>query len=644
LQFIIAFACLSAGIFLASNHPIWPQFACGILLLGVISCAVHPGTWLFLLPASLPFLNFSPWSGWHVFDEFDILILGSLAGGYGRLAMARGSDIRSAVVSNHQTESSTYSILQGLRALVLGVMVLSLMRGFESAGGFRWSWFGDYVDSTNGLRVFKSGLFSFLFLPLLRHNLARRRLQTQSWFASGLVTGLVGVVLVVLWERVAFPGLTEFSKSYRTAALFWEMHMGGGAIDAYFVLTAPFAMWALINTRRPLAWTGAAALLIGCVYAWLTTFSRGVYLAMAIALLFLWGGMLLSQQKHMQDRTTGAWRKRVNAILICGILFEVVAVFVGGGFMRERLSESERDWGGRIAHWHKGIALLDGPADWLFGIGLGRFPAQYSSRLPENEFSGSVRWVGPTQAQPKPLVRLSGPATRAELSGLFSLEQRLGRLSAESANVTLNLRASAPMEIQLALCEKHLLYVAECQRASVYVDEPAGRWHRLETNLIGPVLNGGHWYAPRFGQFSLTVITPGSTVDIADIQIGGVCASCNLQNANFSNELAHWSYSGRSYFVPWHIDNLYLELLIEQGISGLLLFLAMACSAMAGLMSPASRNQPFNCYLAASLVGLAALGMVVSVMDMPRVAFLLWTMLHFAHEAHLQDVTISRNG
>ena len=61
----------------------------------------------------------------------------------------------------------------------------------------------------------------------------------------GMVTatvGLLGVALATLWERLAFTGLLNLSTDYRTTALFWEMHVGGAALDGFLALTVPFAL------------------------------------------------------------------------------------------------------------------------------------------------------------------------------------------------------------------------------------------------------------------------------------------------------------------------------------------------------------------------------------------------------------------
>src|SRR5665647_702455 len=299
---LVALGSLSAGAALAWHHPLWPMAVLAIFGLWCLMVVWRPGVWLFALPACLPFLNFSPWTGWLVFDEFDILLLGALAGGYGRL----GGSFRSGARTGMPV------VFWGLVLLLAGTGLLALYRGFADAGGFAFDWFAGYSDPLNSLRVFKSLGFALLLIPLLQHELVQSRALAGQRLATGVVTGLTVVTLAVVWERAAFPGLLDFSTNYRTAALFWEMHVGGAAIDAYLVLTAPFVVWALVSAHRPIPWAGAAALALLMGYACLTTFSRGVYLAVALSLVLL--GMLLWAQKsnfNLREFLGRVWRRHV---------------------------------------------------------------------------------------------------------------------------------------------------------------------------------------------------------------------------------------------------------------------------------------------------------------------------------------------
>lgn len=90
-----------------------------------------------------------------------------------------------------------------------------------------------------------------------------------------------------------------------------------------------------------------------------------------------------------------------------------------------------------------------------------------------------------------------------------------------------------------------------------------------------------------------------------------------LRNGRFADGMAHWFAQARAYFVPWHIDNLYLELLIETGLSGLLLFVALLLAVIWRVWRAYLGGDPLAAYpLASILAPLLALGLVVSVLDM----------------------------
>ena len=629
--------CVLGGVLIAAHHPLWVGLAWVLLWAGVLSAALVGGIWLLLLPAALPLLNFSPWTGWHVFEEFDILFLGSMAGAYLRLARHFCDERRFASLPLPSTPKPFEYLLRLLRGAMLCSLLVGLWLGIEDAGGWRFDWFAGYVDPLNSIRIFKAGALSFLFIPLLNFEISRNSEAAQRLLGTGVIVGLTGTVIVLLYERIAYPGLLEFSVPYRTVALFWEMHLGGAAIDAYLVLTAPFAIWMLITARRRVQWFFAAVLILLCVYAWLTTFSRGVYVAVAVAVILLgWGLHAGGQVKaglHVAQSAAATWRRVANRMLMLLVVAEIIAVMVGSAFLRERMSDADRDWGGRIRHWEQGIGLLDAPSAWLLGKGLGRFPANYSKYSSEDEFSGSLQWFASSNSDSRPYVRLLGPKSREELAGRFRLTQRLGRLSPADHAISLRVRSPSKTELLVSLCEKHLLYEAGCQRVIVQTEADSERWQSISAPLAGPELGHTPWYAPRFGELSIAVANVGGGVDIEEIQVQGLCEACGIRNADFSHATSHWFYSGKSYFLPWHIDNLYLEVLIEQGAVGLLLFCLLISTALYCLLGAASHSSVLSLCIASAIFAASLLGVVSSFIDMPRVSLLFWLFLHFGHES-----------
>ena len=225
---LLSFSSLVAGLFLAFAHPVAPALVT-IAFIGILLLSLwRPRFSIFFVPALLPLLNFSPWTGWLIADEFDLLILAVLAAGYFRMQL---DGFKVAYVSAF--------------LFLLTIVVLLIARGANDLNFGEFSLYSAYTTPLNGFRVGKSLLWTALLLPLVAKasELLPMNMSGSNFFASCLI-GSGGVALAVLWERAFYPGLLDLSTPYRTVALFWEMHLGGAALDAYLVLIAPLLIWA----------------------------------------------------------------------------------------------------------------------------------------------------------------------------------------------------------------------------------------------------------------------------------------------------------------------------------------------------------------------------------------------------------------
>jgi hypothetical protein len=83
---------------------------------------------------------------------------------------------------------------------------------------------------------------------------------------------------------------------------------------------------------------------------------------------------------------------------------------------------------------------------------------------------------------------------------------------------------------------------------------------------------------------SVSVHDSGAAVEIAAVSLVAPDRTELLENGDFSAGLAHWLPTARSHYLPWHIDNLYLELLIEHGVVALAAFLLLCAAALANLI------------------------------------------------------------
>lgn len=626
-----------ASLGLAARHPLTPMLLAGALCLGMAWAAWRPWTIGGLLAALLPVASLAPLTGWWLIDEFDLLVLAVLAGLYlrfGTETLTRRGPPATPPSAAPQDDRVWAWLLVALGASAL----LSLGTGLQDAGvdaraatmgwttGDAWwqALHADYASALNPLRVSKSLLWALLLYPMLRRVPLARQRSMARFTLAGLACGLAWVCILVLWERWRYVGVLNFSDSYRTVASFWEMHVGGGAIDAYLAMTVPVAFWAVWLAPGGWRWSGAAVLAVLSTYAVLTTYSRGLYLAVTVSLIVM---VVMARRCGIQPASGGHRRGWALRLLVFALLAEAVWVLGGHSFMSGRLSRSDTDLVDRVAHWQSGLGLLRTPADWVLGLGAGRLPAHYSAQVPDGEFPGQAGWS--RDASGAGQVTLRGPLTRQDAAYDFGLTQRIELAPQGHYRARIRYDTDAPVVLLLSVCERHLLYDFRCQwkhvRPEAAVTDGAP-WHDIP--LSGQVFsNASRAMAWREGMFALTVLSTGQPARIHAVELIDPQGAQVLKNGDFSAGLSHWLPAAQSSFKPWHMDNLYLEVLIERGLSGWLVFGLLAVWAWRCVVQGLKAGDPLALALAGSLAAMGVLGLVISVTELPRIAFMLLLIL-----------------
>lgn len=295
------------------RYPFQPLLAA---VLCALYCAVlwwRPQLWLMLVPAALPWLDLSPWSGRFYLDELDLMLLATLAVGYWRLADTPPDSRlpRSAVV---------------LLALVAASTALAAWHGLLPLTSPDLNSYANYLSPYNSLRIAKGTLWALLLLPLLRRAGGRNGIAAQ--LVPGMLLGLLLTGLAVMWERTLFPGLLNFSSDYRPTAPFAAMHTGGAALDAYLAMAFPFAAWWLLYPARRWQTAAALGLLLLGLFTGFTLFSRDIWLAYgaaAVVLVVLHAGPRLASGRLRFSSVAGL---AALLLLLCATLG--VAFFSGG--------------------------------------------------------------------------------------------------------------------------------------------------------------------------------------------------------------------------------------------------------------------------------------------------------------------------
>lgn len=787
LSAAVSIACLIAASTLALYYPLSQGWA--LVGIGVAAWLAtrSPLAWMVMLPALVPLMGFAPWTGWITFEEVDMLVLALACGGYWHIW-------HEATVAPKASSNGAPSALAWVLILaLLASVIVAMMRGFADAGGFVPGWFQGYHEPMNSIRLAKSLPLALLLLPLWQHAWKREPTKAVNAFSLGLALGMAAVSLACIWERVAFTGLLNFSTDYRTTGLFWEMHVGGAALDGFLALTVPFAVRELLVARSTGRWLFAAIVLLCAGYTSLVTFSRGVYLAIPLSLVVFWalhtlqrrrsekvgrspiaqmaarptgllaGGLLvagfgalagwlfqtsgyrgaglllgvvalvlpaaqalrplilrqwlagtvagalfvmlaiaitsllpkgayiayglafsftalmlsvrlltgkassmtatlafsgllgaaaslvlvathwgyalatgpatvaailcvlLTLAPSMSGRILWPANVRWQAVIICtmSLVFATIGVFSGGAYMQERFSTRSSDMQDRLHHWKLGASLLQTPADKWLGKGMGRFPANFFLEGDPTHRPGDFR-----------LMQNSGTSYLHLTSGLFpigwgELFRVSQRVEAPTSALTAHaqVRTSLSSDLHFEVCEKHLLYDRRCNTGNIVIAAQPDQWQVVNVPLSGDKLSRGEWYAPRLLAFSVALGSSGSAVDLKGISLTGTDGRNLLANGDFTNGLSHWFSSSDRLHMPWHIKSMYMQVLFDQGIVGLLVWGLLTGSALARLTWGSAKSNPLAPALVASLVGFGVVGLFDSLLDVPRVSLLFYLLV-----------------
>nr|WP_315249362.1 hypothetical protein [uncultured Duganella sp.] len=296
------------------DYPFQPLAAA---LLAAAYCALlwwRPQLWLLLVPAALPWLDLSPWSGRFYVDELDLMLLATLAVAYWRL---------SAIAPDCRLPRAAAALL----ALFAVSTAVATWRGLQPLTAPDLNSYADYLSPYASLRAAKGMLWLLLLLPLLRR--AGGAGGIASRLVPGMLLGLLFTGLAVMTERALFPGLLNFSSDYRPTAPFAAMHTGGAALDAYLAMSFPFVAWWLLRPGHRWQIAVALALLVIGLFTGFTLFSRDIWLAYGVAAAILVALHVGPQLTSGRLRGSSVLAAALLMALLCGML---VPAFASGGY------------------------------------------------------------------------------------------------------------------------------------------------------------------------------------------------------------------------------------------------------------------------------------------------------------------------
>ncbi len=370
-------------------------------------------------------------------------------------------------------------------------------------------------------------------------------------------------------------------------------------------------------------------LLAAASYAVMVTYSRNGYAAMLVALLL---AAVVGLPRNRPGWQT--WLPATGLVLALGV---AAVPLLAGSYARERLSQTGRDFGIRAAHWADALQMRD--KSWLsslVGMGLGRYPETHFWRSQETVRAATWRLV---DEGGNLFLRLGSGAT-------LYIEQILARPAPGELMLSVDLRsARGDASLTLALCEKWGLTSLNCVPiqavgasgspvATALPGSGQGVWQRVQVGLDPAKVLASAW--PLRAPLKLSLFTPPGdvSVDVDNLRLVSSAGEELLSNGDFSAGMDRWFFA-TDIDPPWHVHNLALAVLFDQGWLGVFAWVSVLGGAL-GLA--VQRVLQGNALLPAA--GVAAMAFLVSgtlnsLIDAPRFLWLLLVLLWLAAQPYL---------
>lgn len=589
----------------------------------------RPSAWLAALPALLPVLDLAPATGWFFLEEIDLLLMLTAAITWWRLP-------------RDLADLPTWPPLFRAGLLLMATScAIGLWRGLQPWPPLDVNTFNNYLSSANALRVAKGWLWTLILLPPLRHAVGADLRGMRQYLLPGMMLGLLMVTTAAIRERIQFPGLLNFASAYRISAPFSAMHTGGAALDGYLALSTPLLAAWLLDRSTPIRVLAALMLLPLALYTGLATFSRGLYAALATALIIVAAGKTWRRPRLIAAGAgtlatlelafrLGGYRAYLPMLVLATLLLMAIArrsptlilaamlvsgpliPFYHGYYVNERFSTVGNDWTVRLKHWQQALAIMndDTATNWL-GMGFGTFPATWYWHNPQREVPPSYQLI---DQGPNRHLRLIAGEYAAGYGELLRMLQPVTVTPGQQYMLGIDVANHGPPAfLHVNVCQRQLLYPQNCVAVPLRQIPHASGWQRYQFPLHAGRLGGDSL------PVKLEIAAEGrqAVLDIDNVSLRSMPEGRELlRNGSFSDANDYWFFSSDRNHLPWHIKNLALNLYFELGWPGVAGYGLMLLSAVSVLL-----RRGDTAWLAA-LVAFQIVGLFDSLVDVPRLTLL----------------------
>ena len=297
----------------------------------------------------------------------------------------------------------------------------------------------------------------------------------------------------------------------------------------------------------------------------------------------------------------------------------------GGYRMQARFDTAVNDVTQRTAHWKNVLELLgNDKTNWAVGIGLGAFPRHFILLSPPAERVGTYAYQ--TQGDNGVLI-LGGGRDLALGQRIMQPPPELGSLTFSGR---LRWREKAGT-LGASVCRRRLLeqeaYNGSCSYFRVKPDTSEGVWTPFRIRVDISNLGRNARFTPRFTLLRIGNGQTGSLLEVDDLSLTDAYGTDYLSNGSFEAGGTSWYSYNDFEHLAWHPKNLALAVLVEQGLLGAAAFTGLLLLSLRNARHLARDNLPVGIGILGLTAGIFVLGVFATVIDVPRVAFLLYSVL-----------------
>jgi hypothetical protein len=222
----------------------------------------------------------------------------------------------------------------------------------------------------------------------------------------------------------------------------------------------------------------------------------------------------------------------------------------------------------------------------------------------------------------------------------LTIGQRLNLQANNNYRLSINVRPQATEGvIGLSVCRRNILQTTTWNPTCVYFQKTVARGNGEWQTLVWPFNMGQNGDDGRIGRLPLILrvsnglpqnepmVMQNKPIDCDNIILLDEQGRNLLINGDFESHLDRWFVYTDIYHLPLHMKNLWVAAYFDQGLLGLIALCSLGLYTIVLGARLVKQDNDFVLTLLVSLLGFFAVGLVGTLLDVPRVSFIFYLLV-----------------